>query len=315
MSEWKTGPVAASLVKSWADAGGHFFSSPDWGSILEGLGCESCFAWNEARQCGILIPVFTRGPIRLGFLGFPVGAAALEHITGVAHSAEVTSLSQQLRLDLMRSNRNMVPEIAADGIRLPDVWLDSLQGWRPDNSPRLAKDLAHARRQTHSAVISLGAPDPSDFHRIYSAVIHARKGRLRYGAEYFSRLFAAASRSPSLAVVQARDAAGQLLGASVLGMDGQVGYYLHSALLPAARPMGVSDLLLEKLMITAQQRGMKRFNLMVSPPDQDGLVRYKKKWGNRESMVLVTDTPNTLLGRTAVAAISWMARWRSRSTR
>jgi len=314
MGEWVTGPAAASMAKSWAVENGHFFSSPQWGSILQGLGCEPSFAWSETRRSGILVPVFARGPVRVGFLGFPVGASALAGEAETAHAAEATALAHRLRLDLIRSNRNIPPEAAGTGFRLPDVWLDKLQEWRPESSARLAKDLAHARRASRSVVISPDSPDPLEFHRLYSALIQARKGRVRYGAEYFARLFAEASRSASLVVVQARDTSGQLLGASVLAMDAQVGYYLHSALMPAARPMGVSDLLLERLIVAAQARGMETFNFMASPPGQAGLVRYKKKWGNRESVVLAIDVASTWLGLAAVAAIGWMARWRSRST-
>ncbi|MBW8369341.1 MAG: GNAT family N-acetyltransferase [Arenimonas sp.] len=230
------------------------------------------------------------------------------------YAAEGAALAQRLRLDLIRSNRSIRAEDVGAGLRLPDVWLDKLPGWRLENSARLAKDMAHARRAARAVVISLDIPGPLEFHRLYSELVQARNGRVRYGPEYFTRLFATASGSSSVVVAQARDASGQFLGASVLAMDAKVGYYLHSAVLPAARPMGISDLLLERLIIAAQERGMEHFNFMVSPPGQAGLVRYKKKWGNRESVVLARDTAGTLLGQAAVAAIGWMARWRSRSS-
>ena len=303
MTEWDVSPSGAQRAREWAVAHGRLFSSPTWATVLAPLGCATHFAWCERLARGILVPVFSRGPLRVGFLGFPVAPAGLGDEDGA--SAAAAALARQWRLDIVRTNREVpAGQPPGPGTLQPDAWIDDLPAWDEAASKRRAKDLAYARRATRDLRLHASGCDPVALHALYAAVVRAHGGTQRYNAGYFERLVAAAAGGDRLEVVHATDAAGQLMGAAVLAKDGDTGYYLHSAVAPEARSLGLSDMLLSRLLEGARGAGLRRFGLMASPAGQSGLLRFKAKWGDREGAVVTRDAGFGWLGRPVVAMMA-----------
>jgi len=305
VSHWRTDDDAVRRAQAWADSSGRLFSSVAWGHVLGALGAQPRYAWNEALGEGMMVPVFRRGPLKVGFLGFPV----VPRCVGDLPLAFVPPLAERLGLHIVRVNQPMAGEAVASGLPglvQPDAWIDDLGAWREDASRRRVRDLAHARRAGGSLAFIEGPCAPRDLHGLYAAVVRAHRGTARYSAAYFERLLS--MPGDRVRVVHALDPQGSLAGAAVLAMDGDTGYYLHAAVSAAARPLGVSDELLSRLIAIARRQGLSRFNLMASPANQPGLLRFKAKWADREGVVLTRDYGQGWLGRVAVGVNAALSR-------
>jgi GNAT superfamily N-acetyltransferase len=315
MAEWAVGPPAEARAHAWAVAEGRFFSSRSWAGVVEGLGCDCALAWNERRNLGAVVPVFRRLGLRVGFLGFPIFRDAPSPDPSADAAAEL-ALAHSLRLDILRTN-SAAPgaQPARGGVRQPDAWIGDLAAWSESGDKRRARDVAYAHRATRDVLVNASRVDPAQMHRLYAETVRGHGGKLRYTGEYFRRLVASAGADQPLQVFHGHAASGELLGFAVLAVDGDTGHYLHAAISGPARSMGLSDLLLSSLVAAAKQRGLRRFNLMASPPEQAGLLKFKRKWADSESVVVTRDMGASLAGRAAVQCLTWMAAARPRRAR
>ena len=311
MAEWDISKSAAGRAEAWARESGAYFTSASWAHVLGGLGCSSYQVWCDSTGSGGLLPVFRKGPFRAGFLGFPVGMPGLDALTDQREREAAHLLGGRLGLDVVRASRSDVVVNESGGLALPDVWLDELQSWSAASNKRLKRDLAYAQRAAQGMRLSSVPPSPSEFHSLYADTVRAHRGSVRYTPGYFARLFEASLAGAPIKVVVAQGPAGELVGASVLAIDRGVGYYLHSAVSPLARGLGVSDLLLNELVDLAKRFGATRFNFMASPATQPGLVRFKQKWGGRRSLVVTKDHGVSLVGRIVVSALGVIGKWRA----
>jgi ribosomal protein S18 acetylase RimI-like enzyme len=181
--------------------------------------------------------------------------------------------------------------------------IEDLPNWAISENKRLARDVAFARRATSHLRLLEGGSDPLALHRMYVATVLKQGGTVRYTQQYFVRLVAAAQRSTQIRIFHVQGTDGVNLGFAVLAMDGGTGHYLHAAIDVSVRAMGVSDLLLSHLVAMAQKCGMRRFSLMASPANQLGLLRFKRKWGDREGATITHDIGNGLVGRALVGTL------------
>lgn len=310
MTDWIYSSAAAERAREWARASGSLFSSPEWAAVIAGLGCHSLHAWNESKSEGLMVSVFRRGPLRVGFLGFPIAPPLFSSQPEASVDTAATELALQIRLHVVRTNIEVAAGAEAGaGLQQPDAWIDDLAAWSEGASKRRAKDLAFARRATRSLQFHDQGCDPSALHELYVAVVRANGGNVRYTLGYFNQLVAAAG--DRLRVLHATDAGGRLMGAAVLAMDGDTGYYLHSAVAPVARGLGTTDVLLSRLVEVARNRGMRRFGLMASPVGQTGLLRFKAKWSDREGSVVTRDRGYGWMGRAALQLNSFATKVRT----
>lgn len=262
-----------------------------------------------------MVPVFRRGPLRIGFLGFPVVPAELGEDGAGCLQPAAAELAGKWSLHVVRANREVPQgEAPGTGVIQPDAWIDDLERWDEAANKRRAKDLAFARRATRDVSFHASGCDPAHLHALYAAVVRSHQAHARYNLGYFERLIAEAGRGDRLKVVHATDQANRLLGAAVLAKDGSTGYYLHSAVAPEARSMGMSDLLLSQLLAGARAAGLRRFGFMASPAGQPGLLRFKSKWGDRSGVVVTQDAGFGWLGRPVVAMLAMKAALKRRSS-
>ena len=127
---------------------------------------------------------------------------------------------------------------------------------------------------------------------------------MRYCQKYFARLSGFSKKSHLLQIYTARDIFGEILGFAVVGIHEHVGFYLHAATSYKGRSRGVADLLLYECVAYAKRKKCEKFNLMSSPWDQPGLVRYKQKWGATNAIAATKDYSCTRRG----AALLWIYR-------
>lgn len=313
MTDWAADAPAATLADSWAVANRRFLSTKAWGGVLEGLGCTCRLAWNERRGEGALVPIFRRAGLRVGFLGFPVGSSSGSSDDSEEHR-QILTLSRQLRLDIMRINWPVsAGQSFRGGIRQPDAWIADLASWDEGSEKRRARDVAFARRATSNVVFASSGVDAVQMYRMYAETVRAHGGNVRYTPDYFVRLASMSGAEKPIHIEHGRLEHGELLGWAVMAVDGDTGYYLHAAVSVNARSMGLSDLLLSRLMATAKRRGLRRFNLMTSPREQAGLLKFKCKWADIQTEVITQDLAASLSGRVAVELLQWSALARARA--
>lgn len=303
---WQVGPAPA---KHPAPAPG-LFGSPLWAQVIEGLGCDTVLAWNRELDSTVVVPVFRRGPLRIGFLGFPIVGGPFDALSTEQFDRHATELASTLKLDVVRSARCglLKPQ---PGHCLPEVWTDDLASWPGPLAKKLTRDLAFAERACTGITIQIGGGDPAAWHALYERTVRAHGGKSRYTSDYFHRLAAADDAGAMLRVVHAGDADGRTLGFAVLAMDQGSGYYLHGGVADSARRQGLSDLLLWQVMSLARDLGMRRFSLMASPAAQTGLVRFKRKWADQQGYSVTRDIGRGIAGKAVLGAMSLRARFLS----
>lgn len=293
---------------AWAREGGYLLASPEWMHVLSALGAEPLFAWSPGLRTGLAIPVFRRLGLRIGFVGFPVVSAPCAALGNEALVALSRQLVRASGLDILRMTHGMQRRIEASAIAArPETWIDDLQAWSPEGDKKRRRDLAFARRAAEGSVLTEAA-DPAACHALYADTIRAHSGKLHYTPDYFSRLVALSTSCSRVGVIGAQDDTGHTRAFCALVVDGEVGYYLHGAADQAGKRLGLSDLLLEKLIDRARALGARRLSLMSSPWDQPGLSSFKRKWGDTSGFAATTDIAGSVRGAVVGIAVRWLHR-------
>lgn len=289
-SSWSLEPVGTE------DGAADFFSSVHWAEALSSLGAR-CWYGTGSRQRERLF-VFRRGPLRVGFPGFPVTPLDFEGL----------SAGLPERIDLLRANHSCLDAVAGRGIAgrsmlLPESVIPVLSEWPQRNARKLAKDRSYSRRQQ----VRLQPAEPDDaagIFDIYRSTVSRHGGALRYSLGYFQRLLAIGGTFPSVCMRVAKSTVDDgLAGFCIATRDRGRGYYLHGGVDMRFRSLGVSDLLLDEAIAWSRGAGCTEFTMMASPPEQSGLVSFKRKWSERDDYWTTIDTGLTLAGKLLVGAM------------
>lgn len=312
MSLSRTRLPNASSGLSWSltptDPGGGamgFFSSAHWSSVLSTLGARCWYGCGNRPEDRLF--VFRRGGMRVAFAGFPVTPAGF------------TGLSDGLpeRVDLIRINHSCLDaDVHAAHSRkvqrLPESVIPALSEWPRRNAKKLAKDRAYSRRQP----VRLEPAKPADaaaIFEIYRSTVSRNGGALRYSLEYFRKLLSPEEHVPSLLMLVARSSIDDsLAGFCFAAMNSGRGYYLHGGVDLKYRALGVSDLLLGEAIGWAKGEGGVEFTMMASPPEQSGLISFKRKWSEFDGAWETADVGLTMLGRALETALRCRSAFRRR---
>lgn len=309
-SAWSVADECAAAADRWALGNDNGFASREWAHVVEGIGCKVALAWHAELGVGVVAPVFTRGPLRIAFLGFPVAGAAFDGLPLSVLADEQRLLGETLGCSLVRTACCGVREPAEYGTLQPETWIEDLAAWpkRGSKARRIEKDLAFALRSTEDLEVFEGLSDADAAHALYRTTVLKHGGRVRYTLEYFRRLQSLCASGLSFRAISFCDRQGRTVGFGVAARHGVTGYYLHGAVGAEGRSKGVGDLILSGLIERAREDGASRFSLMASPPDQAGLIQYKRKWGDCEGYTRTLDVGRGIVG----ASIAWFLRKRSR---
>lgn len=296
MTDWKlsTTPNAAHL--EWVERGGYALASPNWASCLSALGARTVFAWSDRQRCGLVIPVFSRfGLIRMAFLGFPITGILLDQIDSGVREALYRHVLYHERLHVLRITSGAQLQLAtdSDGAR-PDVWISNVAEFRPSRT--LKNDLAFSERALRNWRIDDTIADGSAWHALYLQVIKRHRGRHVYTLDYFKALSGFARFSETIKGWSLVDDDERIRAFAIFVQHGDDGLYFHSAADDLARKKGASDALLARLLDYARHRRCRRLLLMASPWDQPGLVRFKRKWGDKSGFALTYHRHRGLIG-------------------
>lgn len=302
LDQWLITSNPSPQHEKWANESQSLFASSSWGFITEALGATPIYAWNQQDEFGVMIPIFKPYGIRLGFLGFPVLGQPWQVLSAAKINGIASQLTKALKLHVMRFNKSMsrLPDQSMTAAR-PEVWIEDLQSWSTDRSKRLRKDLAFARRSRHGIELKMTCDNHLDCYQLYESTVRNHGGKVRYTQKYFERILAITKSQVNLNIFTATGEKGELHGFAILAIDGITAYYLHGATDEAGKRYGVSDLLLESLILRARSMGAEKLSLMASPWDQTGLIKFKQKWGGKRGLTITYDVTAGVIGSGASA--------------
>ncbi|HSS65596.1 MAG TPA: GNAT family N-acetyltransferase [Gammaproteobacteria bacterium] len=270
--------------QSTCDERGDLFHSPAWQSVLcRGFRCVSLYLWDAQARAGCALPVFPLGPFRMGYLGFPAGGG-IGTLSAPASIAEnLDCLSYGRRIDAIRvpiSGFSRPLLSTQRSVSAPETAIVDLAGWSADRlPPPLRRNLRKFQRsdlELRPCVDARG--DAERCYRLYRGTIDRHRGRRRYSRAYFRALLELSLSSDRLRCTGAY-AGGELAGFLVAACSGATAFYLHGASDPRFQMARPSDALFENAILWAKGVGADLFDMMSSPPSQEGLVRFKEKWG------------------------------------
>lgn len=305
---WQISATACSDHARWAADGGRLFASPAWAGVLAMLPAEPLFAWHAGRGLGVVVPVFRRLGLRIGFLGLPAAGGEFDVMDGRDLAASMAGIASAARLNFVRTTQYMQTHFdrAASGAR-PEVWIDDLPNWQVMQRKRLRKDLSFARRTATAIEIVDADIDAYACHRLYAATVARHHGSERYRPAYFAALNSLARNSTRIGFFAAREGA-VVRGFAVVALHGDLASYLHGAVDDDGRRQGISDLLLEKLIAYGRAGGARRFTFLSSPWTQAGLLHFKQKWGDTVGLSTTFDRGYGAFGYCAMLVSRWQSR-------
>lgn len=269
------------IDKPIGDTNGQLFCSESWLELLRSaFGCQTLRVHDLHQNAIYPIAVFKAGPFKVGYLGFPVGAAlgstdrchALGTFLRSLPAAQrphclriaVSSLHNQARLDLPCAPT-------------PETTLDDLPGWTlAEVSSNVRRDLKRAQK-ANLQVCEARPENAAAIFELYENTIQRHRGSMRYTPAYFDHLVSLARDSTDLRVITTGTEADPAAFLVAAIHDG-IGFYLHGGSDPAQRQHRPASLLMHEAITWAQRARCHSFNFMSSPGSQPSLVRYKEKW-------------------------------------
>lgn len=297
---------------AWVDAGDFFFASSDWAGVLERLGASPLFAWSTGYGQGLVVPIFQRAGLKIGFMGFPVAGCSWDMVDHKELENQARSLGRGIGTDIVRVSRQFESAPGRASAILPEIWINDVEARLNLDRKRVRKDVNFARRAGADTQIISHCIDAISCHALYVEVVRSHAGSERYNLGYFQSIAELSSRSPWLRFRCAVDRSGRLLGFAVLAVHGSTCYYLHAATSEVGRRKGVSDLILLSVIEAASQLNCKRISLMASPWSQKGLIAFKRKWGDKVALAVTYDVGIGAVGRVAAEGVR-LLNWKNLS--
>lgn len=284
------------------DLSGALFDSMHWAAAVACLGARCWRGIDRGNGRLVTLFVWHRGPVRVGYLGFPVSPGWLLRD---AEWQDCVAPYFPERIDFVRANFSTLHGPSAGRGRqtmLPESVIPALSSWPQRNQRKIRKDLAHAAR--HGLTIANATPEDAEaLFSIYQQTIVRRRGRLRYTGGYFSELIAI-SRVRQDIQVRLACHEGNTIGFCVTADNTSRGYYLHAGVAEGNRHLGAADLLADDAIRWAAARGCVSFSLMASPADQVGLHKFKQKWAEQDGQWSTIDVARGLLGKLTAFALA-----------
>ncbi len=284
------------------NAVGDFLESEDWAGVLhEGFGCTRFetaggMVWTRFRTFGATV----------AYLRFPVGLEGQD----APREAEIARGLDELRarrIDLARFSTTDALDwrtpLAGRPVALVETAIDPLHPWTED---RLAHGIRRKLRKARTAGLAVRDATGSDgaiAFDLYSETIQHRKGTRRYNLRYFDALCGLAERDGRLSVGIVEDAAREPCGFIAVAHSRSSSHYLHGGFARRASEHRPGYLAMAWAISRSVGFGSLRFNMLVSPRDQQSLVSFKESFGGRSCTRWHYDVPLTLTGKLVSRAL------------
>lgn len=280
----------------------NLFDSAAWAAAIACLGARCWLGIDRDKNRRITLFVWQKGPVRVGYLGFPISPAWL--LTDWDWQSR-DSMPLPERIDLLRWNFSTIgTSVVASplGISQPESTIPDLSAWPLRNQRKIRKDLALGVR--HGVTLcNATIEDVATLFSIYEQTISRHRGRLRYNLDYFKTLTLISAGCEDVQVRLARDQQ-KTIGFCITVRQADRGYYLHAGVAEGCRHLGAADLLANDAIRWAISKNCKSFSMMASPQDQPGLHKFKQKWSEVDGQWTTISIPHGVLGRLTKLVLS-----------
>ena len=286
----------------WLEKSNAFFDGPIWGSVLiNGFNVKRYYIWDKVYTVGRALTVFKKGPLTVGYLGFPI-------YSQTESENEPYSVDRMLNaIALMKEKPHLLrlPVSAFSNIHLNikkyfventiESCITDLCEWNDLKTSTRRRDLRYAQKRLIGKNITPDYNISSDeAFNIYNEAIKRNSGKLRYSKKYFESL-TNKTNAPWVSFFSMREEK-HIKSLTITVRHADTVYYLHGGGTPEALRAGASDLAMSIAITDAKNKGAKRFNFLSSPEKQPGLIRFKEKWGGESRQALTYSIPLTRLG-------------------
>ena len=275
------------------------FDSAAWAAAIGCLGARCWAGIDRDENHVVSLFVWRKGPIRVGYLGFPISPAWL------LMDSTWKSMHLPERIDLLRARFSTLDTSGTEsppGILLPESVIPDLSLWPQRNQRKIRKDLSHGIR--HGVVLcdaTIG--DAEKIFSFYEQTISRHQGQLRYNLDYFKAITLLSTNRDDIQVRIAR-CHQQIAGFCVTVKQADRSYYLHAGVAEGCRHLGANDLLADDAIRWAISNGCRSFSFMASPLNQAGLHKFKQKWSEEDGLWSSINMPQGILGRFTKLALT-----------
>lgn len=287
-----------------------FFNSEAWLRVLEqGFGCSHRYLLAPDLNAYAAVNLFPFGPLRIGYLGFPIGLCAFNCTDASALMSALCDLEHPVGFDLLRcsiSEFDHHPMPGGYAHKVPETTILDLGSWKLETLPkRTRRDVYRARREGFQLLSLESSKHAPEIHHLYVQTVRRHGGAPKYNLAYFEALLSLASRAKEAMRIFAAARGGRIVAFLCAVISGDTAYYLHGA---SDRIYGrfASDFLQYHAICWTQAQGAKCYNLLGSPPDQPGVVRFKEKWGGVTRGRYVYEIPFSRLGSRLIRMGQWI---------
>ena len=302
---WRNEPDPA--YEDWLRRSGALFADPAWAEpVARALGSRVAYGFNAKRGEGVAAHLFGRLGVTVAFAGLPISPAWLAYAGARELGVPGASL---VRFNFSCLTANVAAARGARAVEQPESVIADLGAWPVRGARKIKKDRAFALR-SGLRLDDLAASHAPEVDALYRATVTRHRGRLRYGVEYFRTVIGLAGTNPRVAARGAFDEAGHVAGFAIFALDGTVAHYLHGGVAIEARARGASDLLLGDALDGMIARGARSATLLPSPPQQSGLLAFKRKWAEADGTWLTLDRPQGWTGAAIAAALALSTRFK-----
>ncbi len=265
---------------------GSLLYSTAFGRLLrDSLGATPLYAGTGDPVERFIVAIFSRGPFRIAYTGFPL-SPALEQDHLLALTRALRALPRSTRPQLIRHSpspfhhRGVVDETnhqpAATAI---ESAIEDLQTWnRRAAHASVRGDIKASENRGLKVYPATTARDAEYLYQAYRDTIRRHRGQLRYSRAYFEGILDLSTKEQGIHCTLAK-VGGSYAGYVITADHRGTAYYLHGAYSPELTRYKPMAMLLSTAIEQAQSRGLRQFNFMTSPLSQPTLVRYKEKWG------------------------------------
>lgn len=274
-----------------------FQTSSLWDRCLASIYRHEGTPLNVSDSDRILFSRFNRGPVSVGYAGFPCSRTCKNRELKKADLDQLLDFARSTGVSLLRwssehANYQGLPPPVATTV---ETRIDLMPSW---SSKNLKSSVARNIRKAEKAGIASGNNDapPERMFSMYRDTVVANGGYVRYTQEYFNAL-AEACKSSELFNTHTAWSGDGLAGYVVTAKSGDWVYYLHGASDPGYTALRPMDHLFSRLLDSLSDGSCEVFNFLSSPPAQTGLVRFKEKWGGTSRKINHYSVPCSLTGK------------------
>lgn len=263
------------------------FNTECWQRVLTaGFRSKACFLHhaNSSVSSRYALTVFPAGPVKIGYLGFPLtNNDNSGHAASLINSFDFSQLNTRIHALRFSGHQHFSEATAAMSSEVTlETAIKDLQSWNAAGDAKLRR-IVNRRKRTPLEIVDADSPEQANaIFELYKATVRKHHGSLRYTLAYFRSLVELSCSNRCLRCLLARDGA-HTAGFHIVACHCGTAYYLHGGTNLDFRHLYPSDLLFLTAIEWAKAEGMREYNMLSSPVNQPELTRYKEKWGGTSS--------------------------------